>query len=250
MRRAAGGAAAVTGDDDPAWSVAVVVPARDEAALLPRCLASLSAAAARVRGVARVHVAVVADSCHDGTEAVAAHALAAADASIVRIAAGNVGVARAAGAAAALRALPPTAPERVWIAMTDADSRVPAEWLRAHLAAARRGWWAVAGGIAVDDWGVRPRGLAARLTHYRRTQRDAGTRPVHGANLGVSAAALRAVGGVPQQALSEDAALVAVLEAARVPVRWDPDLVVHTSARRSGRAPGGFATLLDELETR
>ena len=58
------------------WDVAVVVPARDEAALLPRCLASVAGAAARVAPPSRVHVVVVADRCSDATEVVAAAALA------------------------------------------------------------------------------------------------------------------------------------------------------------------------------
>ena len=73
---------------------------------------------------------------------------------------------------------------------------------------------------------------------------------MHGANLGVSAAALAAVGGMPTQALSEDAALVGRLIDAGRAVLWDPTLVVRTSARRSQRAPGGFSTLLDDLERR
>lgn len=229
------------------WHVAVVVPARDEAAVLGDCLAAVAQAAAWA-DPAVVHVVVAADSCRDATEAVATRALAGMDASLVRVDAGNVGVARGAAVQAALRALPSSDPQRVWVAMTDADSRVPEDWLWRQLAAAARGWQAVVGGIAVDDWGPRDRRLAVRLAHYRMQQHAAGTRSAHGANLGVSAAALCAVGGVPRQALSEDAALVRVLETANIPVLWDAHLVVRTSARRSPRAPGGFSTLLDQLE--
>ena len=73
---------------------------------------------------------------------------------------------------------------------------------------------------------------------------------MHGANLGVSADALCAVGGVPEVALSEDALLVRRMTDAGMDVLWDDGLVVRTSARRSVRAPGGFSSLLDELERR
>lgn len=231
----------------PPWRVAVVVPARDEAAVLGGCLAAVARAASRVRP-APVHVIVVADRCRDGTVAVAAEALAGTDAAVVRSDAGNVGVARGVGVATARRLVPHGDARHLWIATTDADSRVPPDWLRSHITAAAAGWRAVVGGIDVDDWGPRDRHLGAGLVRHRQRQAAAGSRPVHGANLGVAAAALDAVGGVPPQVLSEDAALVRVLEAAGIPVLWAPRLVVRTSARRSPRVPGGFSSLLDRLE--
>jgi glycosyltransferase involved in cell wall biosynthesis len=229
------------------WHVAVVVPAHDEADTLDDCLAAVVRAAVRVRP-AVVHVVVVADRCTDGTEAVAVRALSGVDGSVLTIDAGNVGVARGVGVEVALCALPPAGAQRVWVAMTDADSRVPEDWLQRQLAAAAEGWRAVVGGIIVDDWAVRDHRLEATLARYRDLQEAAGIRPVHGANLGVAAAALQTVGGVPDQALSEDAALVRVLETADIPVLWDRHPMVRTSARRSSRAPGGFSTLLDQLE--
>lgn len=235
--------------DGPRSTVLVAVPARNEQALLGRCLEAVAAAVDQVRAQADVHVVVAADGCSDDTEAVAAGALSGQHASIVRLHARNVGVTRAAAVASGLAVIRPTA-DRAWIAMTDADSVVPVEWLSAHLHAAHAGFDAVVGAVAVDDWSGRPRPLDAGLWHHRRAQRRAGIRPVHGANLGVSAAALAAVGGVPAQALAEDAALVRRLAEAGRAVLYDDELVVRTSARRSGRAPGGFSTLLDDLERR
>lgn len=231
------------------WAVVVAVPAHDEQLLLGRCLAAVTAAADRVRSIADVHIVVAADGCADATERVASASLASRHASIVRLDARNVGAARAAAIAAG-SAVVGSATDRVWLALTDADSRVPGDWLQAHLRAATTGYQAVVGAVAVDDWSARRRRLDADLCRYRQAQRRAGERPVHGANLGVSASALRAVGGMPAQALAEDAALVARLETAGMRVLWDAGLIVHTSARRSRRAPGGFSSLLDDMERR
>ncbi len=230
------------------WAVIVAVPARDEQLLLGRCLRAVGVAADRVRDLADVHVVVAADRCTDATEAVAAAVLAGRHASIVRVDAGNVGVARARAVAAAAAVVGPLAAMRSWIAMTDADSVVPAGWLEAHLLAAAAGVDAVVGAVAVDCWSDRSRVLDADLERHHRAERHTGTRRVHGANLGVSAAALAAIGGVPAQALAEDVELVRRLTAAGRAVRWDHGLVVRTSARRSARAPGGFSSLLDRLE--
>lgn len=55
------------------WDVAVVVPARDEVELLPRCLASVVTAVDRVDTTGRVHILVVADRCVDGALGVWPH---------------------------------------------------------------------------------------------------------------------------------------------------------------------------------
>lgn len=236
-------------EQDEYWRIAVVVPARDEAALIARCVQSVRTAVAVLPTPAVAHIVVVADACVDATAEVARRALADADAVVVRCDAANVGMARRAGVEHALRALAPHPPARTWIAMTDADTAVPPHWLTRHLAAAAAGWHAVVGATAVDDWHGRDPRTAARLAQYRARARAEGIRPVHGANLGVRGDALQAVGGVPGHALSEDAALVAALDRARMAVLYADDVVVHTSGRRSHRAPGGFSCLLDDLET-
>lgn len=239
---------ALVGGGTP-WHVAVVVPARDEVELLPRCLASVVAAAERVPVPAAVHIVVVADRCVDDTEAVAATTLASASASIIRARSDSVGGARQVGVDAALRVWPPARTRRLWIAMTDADSVVPPHWLCYQLRAAARGWDAVAGAIAVTDWGDRSPRTADALTAHRRDQRRTGTAAVHGANLGIWADVLAAVGGIPAVAHSEDAGTVELMERAGRPVLRAPDLIVTTSARRSWRTPGGFSTLLDRLDS-
>ncbi|GAA4982632.1 glycosyltransferase [Kitasatospora paranensis] len=228
-------------------SVAVVVPARDEQDLLGGCLDSLRRAARhpRVRGIP-VDVIVVADACTDGTAALARQY----GASAVEIAVRNVGRARAAGSARALdlalgRGL---ALHEVWLAHTDADSRVPSGWLAHQLACAAAGWCAVAGTVRVTDWTGHPPATAVAFHGHYTAAEDAGAHPhVHGANLGVRADTYRAVGGFAPLPVGEDRALVAALEAAGVHVTRTGRHPVTTSARRDARARGGFGDFLLRL---
>ncbi|MYW03889.1 glycosyltransferase, partial [Streptomyces sp. SID3343] len=81
----------------------------------------------------------------------------------------------------------------LWLATTDADSRVPAEWLTRQIAWAGRGWDAVAGTVRVRDWSRHPPGAQEAFeAHYGRWH---GVSPhVHGANLGFSGPAYLGVG--------------------------------------------------------
>ncbi|MEJ2865055.1 glycosyltransferase [Actinomycetospora flava] len=206
----------------------VVVPAHDEEDLLADCLAGLRHAAAAVADRARVRVLVVADACTDRTGEVArAHGV-----EVLTIAAHNVGRARAAGAAVLIDTVD-------WLATTDADSVVPREWLAAQLAAAARGADAWVGTVEVVDWSGLPGAVSARY----RADYEGGDphRHVHGASLGVAAAAYRAVGGFPALATGEDVALVGRLERTGHRLVRDRAHPVVTSARTEGRTPGGFA---------
>lgn len=221
--------------------IAVIVPAHNEAELLPRCLVAMSRAAARVAPVP-VEVVVVADACTDGTAALAA----AAGASVVVVHARNVGRARAAGAEHALRA----GPDGLWLATTDADSRVGPDWLRRQVRHARAGAGLVVGTVAVDDWAVWPAGLPARYESlYRSAVSGTSHGHVHGANLGFSAEAYRAAGGFPAVTHDEDRELVRRAAEAGVTIVRDPRHPVRTSARQTGRAPLGFAAYLTALST-
>ncbi|WP_433306217.1 glycosyltransferase [Actinoplanes sp. CA-030573] len=213
--------------------IAVVVPAHDEESLLPGCLASLRAAARLVP--VPVELVVVADACADGTATVAA----AAGAEVVTVDARNVGRARAAGVAHALR----DGPEDLWVASTDADSRVDHGWLRWQLAHAAAGAALVAGTVRVDDWSGWPPWLPARYeSRYRRDRAH-----VHGANLGFAARAYRMAGGFPAVTHDEDQLLVSRFRAIGERVVIDGTCPVRTSSRPDGRAPHGFAAHLATL---
>ncbi|MFI9256160.1 glycosyltransferase [Streptomyces sioyaensis] len=228
-------------------AVAVVIPAHNEQALLPRALAAVHAAArhpALVR--TRVAVVVAADSCRDDTAGVARRA----GAVVVPLRCHNPGRSRAAAVLRALYVL--GVPETgVWIASTDADSAVPRDWLAFQLARAEEGWDAVVGTVAVTRWPPVP-GLATRHNRLYHATRPAGGLPwrhphVHGANLGVTATAYRKAGGFPPLPVGEDHGLVTALERGGHRVLRTSDCPVETSSRLRPRAAGGFGRDLAAL---
>jgi len=221
----------------------VVVPAHNEEALLPACLAALRRAARTVS--TPVHVLVVADTCTDKTAATAQ----ACGARVISISARNVGAARAAGMTELLRLTAPSDPARVWLATTDADTTVPPGWLRRQLRYADRGWDVVLGTVEVADWDGHPPHVPAAFDALYEF--GAGPHPhVHGANLGLRASAYLAAGGFRPLRTAEDHALLAAATEAGCPVVQASDITVQTSARRQARAPRGFSHLLRTLAPR
>ncbi len=215
--------------------IAILIPAHNEEQSISEAIrAARRAAADPLLGGEAVELIVVLDGCTDATGVRAAEA----GARTVSIGARNVGVARAVGAEAGL------ALGARWLAFTDADTRVSPTWLADQLALDAD---AVCGCVAVDDWS--PHGEHARLIdlHFRETYTDQdGHRHVHGANLGVAAAAYRRAGGFRHLACSEDVDLVRSLEATGARIAWSNRPRVVTSARRNARAKGGFADALLE----
>ena len=225
--------------------IGVVVPAHNEQDCLDACLRALrrSAVDPALAGEAVV-IQVVLDACDDGSLAVVARHQAAARrggsragrVSVLQVARRNVGAARAAGADILL------AGGARWLAFTDADTRVAPGWLAAQLSL---GADAVCGSIAVDDWSPHAQQAAQLREHFARTYNDAdGHRHIHGANLGVSAAAYLRAGGFQPLACSEDVALVASLQHSGAHIAWSAAPRVLTSARRDARARGGFGDTL------
>jgi cellulose synthase/poly-beta-1,6-N-acetylglucosamine synthase-like glycosyltransferase len=232
-------------------AVLIVVPAHDEEQLLPPCLAALQRAAEHP-SLARipVRIAVVLDRCSDRSGDLAAPLLRTTDL-LLEQRDGNVGVARRSGARALFAAESGRPGSAVWIATTDADSRVPPDWLTRQVALADAGADAVAGTIAVDDWHEQPRGTSDRfLAHYASGLRPAAHGHVHGANLGVRGSTYEEVGGLSGLPLAEDHALVDALEAHGARVVRPPSLRVVTSGRRESRASGGFSDHLRALSAR
>jgi glycosyltransferase involved in cell wall biosynthesis len=221
-------------------SVGVVVPAHNEEALLPACLAALSQVAGRV-GMP-VSVLVVADTCTDGTVDVAR----AYGARVIAIGARNVGAARAAGMAELLRLTAGTDPAAVWLATTDADTLVPPSWLDRQLRYAGQGWDVVLGTVTVADWGGHPSHVPAAFDALYEFG-DGPHQHVHGANLGIRASAYLAAGGFRSLSTAEDHALLAAATEAGCSVLQASDIAVETSARRRARAPLGFSHLLRTL---
>jgi glycosyltransferase involved in cell wall biosynthesis len=160
--------------------VTVVVPAANEEQRIGRCLSSIEVATRhlgrRDPGIA-ARVIVILDSCHDGTAAICAMFP---GLSTVAVTSRNVGAARRAGSLAALRRHAGPASE-LWLASTDADSAVPADWLTVMVAAAGDGAGLVLGTVLP---GPDP-GPATRARWLARHHLRDGHPHVHGANLGI-----------------------------------------------------------------
>ncbi len=185
-----------------------------------------------------MHLVPVLDACSDDTGDVAPGA--------VEVQARNVGVARAAGFTEVLRREAGRPPGGLWLATTDADSVVPVDWLAEQVRLAGTGAEVVAGTVRVRDWAQQPPAVARRFagTYGRPGE---GHVHVHGANLGLSAAAYLDAGGVPPVALAEDHALVDALRVRARRLVATGAIPVVTSARRESRTVGGFADHLRSL---
>ena len=216
--------------------VAVVVPAADEEQRIGRCLRGILAARAhlyRFTAHVSVQVIVVLDSCQDDT---GARVAAFGDVRQVTIQARNVGAARRAGAGVVLKNTGPAG--ELWLANTDADSLVPADWLSYMLTESRRGADLVLGTVLPGP----ALGPAARADWMRRHHLREGHPHVHGANFGIRGDAYLALGGWPPLVTGEDVELACrAARAGYLRVTRTASIPVVTSPRQHGRAPRGFS---------
>lgn len=223
--------------------VGVVVPAHNEEHLVGACLLSVAAAVDEMQASTDhapvAHIVVVLDACTDGTRA---EVEAFPRVHVIAASRRRVGWARRLGAEYALGLLGGGAG---WLASTDADSEVPRDWLIRMIALARDGADLVLGTVEPS-----PGLSSAVLRRYRAGYHQAeGHRHVHAANLGISAAAYRALGGWPPVACHEDAILARRATAAGMTIVRTGSIPVRTSSRLAGRAPAGFAAHLAALTT-
>jgi cellulose synthase/poly-beta-1,6-N-acetylglucosamine synthase-like glycosyltransferase len=228
---------------NPPWHIAVIVPARDEQALLLRCLASLDEACRALPMGVSSDVIVVADTCTDATVSIAREWMCGHEGAVIETRAGSVGKARAMGVAVALsRYQGPL--DRCWLANTDADCEIPVSWLLDQLTHASAEIASVAGIVDVDTFEEHGAHVEERFRRTYQLNAD-GTHPhIHGANLGVRADAYRDVGGWSEMVTAEDHDLWGRLRLAKFVCVSDVRLWVRTSGRRTGRAPLGFADAL------
>ena len=224
------------------WHVAVLIPARDEEALLPRCLRSVQAARRRLPSPVSSDIVLVSDCSQDRTHAIAEELIRQTGV-VLCTAAGNVGSARKLAADTALSRYAGAA-DRCWLANTDADCEVPEDWLLTQLALANNGVSAVAGIVDVDSFEEHSPFVEQRFRRSYHLHPD-GTHPhVHAANLGMRADVYLKAGGWAELPTAEDhdlwhrLALTGHQRLSHAPLR------VVTSGRRIGRAPLGFAGAL------
>ena len=223
--------------------MAVIVPAANEERRIGRCLSSIRAARQHLyrQGTnTQVRIVVVLDDCQDATAQIAARFC---DVQSLTIAAQNVGAARRAGTVVAMAGAGPA--HRVWLANTDADCEVPANWLTSMVAEARLGAHLVLGTVTPGP-GLAP---AIRAEWARRHRLRDGHPHVHGANFGIRGDTYLSVGGWRPLVTGEDEDLAerAAL-APQVRVSRSASAPVMTSVRRNGRAPRGFSSYLRGLD--
>ena len=239
--------------------IAVVMPAHNEDQHLGCALLAVQRAADvlhRLRPDVEVRVTVVLDSCTDGSAGIAVR-YAAADRrfSALEVAFRNTGASRGAGIRAAgigtarrrppgVRWTPPPWAGRTWLANTDADSRVPENWLVRQLEFADAGADAVLGSVEPDPEGMDPE-LLRRWLERHPFEED---HPhIYGANFGVRASAYLAAGGFPKLSSHEDRTLVQSLRNRAFTVTATDSMRVLTSGRLHARAPHGFGAYLRTL---
>lgn len=228
--------------------VAVIVPAADEQAGIAACLRAIEQARRQLLrsplGVGRVDVYVVLDACTDRTPEVVARLAPAYGTHIVTSNARCVGAARGQGVRSALAQLPPAArPAQLWLANTDADSEVPADWLTTMVTLADRGAQLVLGTVLPGK--DLPRAL--RLSWLGAHQQHDDHPHVHGANIGIRADTYLDLGGWSALHQDEDVELTDRAGAAGATIVRTGAIPVVTSARLVGRAPGGFSSYLRHL---
>jgi hypothetical protein len=148
------------------------------------------------------------------------------------------------------------------ILTTDADGRVPRDWVERNLTWLAEGYDAVCGMAMIDpvDEAAIPAHLIsddALETEYTALldeidsiidprADDPWPRHTHhsGASIAVTTAAYRSIGGLPQVAVGEDRALIEALMRRDSRIRHDPAIRVMVSGRVVGRADGGMAATI------
>ncbi len=253
---------------DPARYAVVAIPAKDEAGRIGACLAALATQRDRFGAPVEAgtfEVLVYANTCADDTADVV-RAVAAASPHPVAVVSEvlppehrTAGWARKRAMDLAATRLGEAGRHDGVILTTDADSCVGPTWISATLDGFAAGADCVAGYIdahPAEIFGLgrdflrrgrlEDRYLRAVAEIYARCDpRPHDPWPNHrvssGASLAVSLHAYLAIGGLPPRPVGEDAALTVALEGAGFAVRHSMDVVVSTSCRLDGRAPGGAA---------
>jgi len=224
------------------WHVAVLIPARNEETLLPRCLRSILMSAAQLPNFVRREIIVVSDSSTDGTSEIAS-ALLESHGTVLKARVASVGAARRLAADYVLRRHAGSL-DRLWLANTDADCIVPPAWLCDQLKLADQGVEAIAGTVSVDNFEEHGPQVAERFRTSYIIRSDGSHSHVHGANLGIRGDAYLRAGGWSGLSTAEDHDLWRRLLRQGAHTVSTSRIEVETSGRRVGRAPHGFADAL------
>ena len=132
------------------WHVSILIPARNEEKLLPRCLQSVFISLSMLPPCVTTDVIVAVDRSTDLTYQIAKD-MTRGRGLAISIDSGVVGKARAEAAETAMRRY--KGPwNRLWLANTDADCVVPDTWVIEQLLLAGKSVEAVAGTVEVDSF--------------------------------------------------------------------------------------------------
>lgn len=225
--------------------IGVVIPARNEAQEIAGCLAAIDRATSTLQEHlphVKVSVYVVADGCTDSTvEQVQTRRRPGAAVKMLTVDEHNVGKARGHGVQQFLTeaASDGLGRDQLWIAVTDADSRVPAHWLVSQLRHAAAGVDCVVGTVEPRIETASQRLIRAWFARHILEEHHP---HIFGANLGVRGSWYTRVGGFRPLTTGEDVALVEALTLHGARVLATDSARVATSARRIGRVNDGFST--------
>lgn len=247
----------------------VTIPAKNEAATLPRCLAAFTTQT-HLDGTplppSSFEILLLLNNCSDNSAAIVRqwHAknptlsLHIAERTLPRPHA-HVGTARKLLMDAAYKRLQPTGSAHTAILSTDADTVVGSDWISQNLRALEVGADVVGGAIHLlpEDLEDLPPGLrhcyeqdrryASLVAHLedRMDPRPGDRWPRHldhfGSSLACAPAAYALAGGMPAVSPLEDEAFVDCVRRASLTLRHEPAVKVFTSARLQGRARIGLA---------
>lgn len=235
----------------------VAIPVRNEAERIAACLRAIDAQTGLAPG--RLGLVLFLNNCTDETASIVAGLVPRLSVPVRVIEAVFAGAHAGWARRAAMDAAADWVAADGTILSTDADSRVPPDWVASNLRALAAGADAVAGRVELipEEAALLPAALTARgrleeAYHALLTEAEARIDPdpndpwpchrtTIGATLGVRRDAYARVGGMPEIPLGEDGAFVAALRAQGFAVRHDPAVMVFVSARLTGRAAGGVA---------
>ena len=236
----------------PALKVSVVVPARNEEALVGSCLEAL----AEQEGISHedYEVLLVLDRCTDETETRAREIADAHPRFELYLLDGpgkGSGHARRVGMELASARLLGLERPKGLIASTDADTVVAPNWLAAQLRAVFRGALAIGGRIELAEGSLQESIFRWHAERGRRRHESLLSEPEQlgktehwqfsGASLSLTAKIYQEIGGLEPRVALEDEHLEDVLRQHEVPIDRLLSVRVTTSARLEGRAKQGLA---------
>lgn len=231
--------------------VGIIIPAHNEEQELLGCLEAIDQSYGYLKAkdpTIGVRVYIVADTCTDRTvDQAHQYCMRKHYAELLTTQAANVGKARDIGVRTFLSQAGATTQaslSNTWIALTDADTRVPPHWIYTQLQHAAQGVDCIVGTVEPRPETATPQLLRKWFDRHHLVE---GHPHIFGANLAVRGSWYDRVGGFDPQPTGEDVALVKKLRQHGAMVLSTDTTRVATSARLSGRATRGFSAYCQTL---